>query len=200
MASQDDEEVTTAGVRLERHEDLAFGEQARGASLWTSTAEGDDGSSYVAGVFSGMLVVGGVMLTSHGGDDVFVARLRPRGSAMWAQAIGGKQDEADPKVSFDDGRVTVVGMTGGAVDCGDGPIDGWTSRTFFVCTFDPDGRPRSGGTFPTGTVGRPSLVRADATCAGETQPTGPDRAPRSGRGRRGEGNAGCSRVLGGEGP
>lgn len=120
------------------------------SKLVSSTTTGDDGSRYVAGVFAGTLVVGGVLLTSHGGDDIFVARLWPSGSVDWAEAIGSKRDERDPKVSFSDGRVKLVGMTSGAVDCGRGPLNTWSTETFFLCTFDTDGTPKSGATFPTG--------------------------------------------------
>jgi hypothetical protein len=119
-------------------------------SIATSTATADDGSRYVAGVFSGTIRLGAHELQSRGGDDIFVARVRPPGGVAWARAIGSKGEESSPKVTFDDGRVTIVAMTNGAVDCGQGPLNTWSTETFFVCTFGPDGAPINGGTFPTG--------------------------------------------------
>jgi hypothetical protein len=116
----------------------------------TSTATAGDGSRYVAGVFSGSIRVGGFELGSHGGTDVFVARILPDGTVVWAQAVGSAADESNPKVSFSDGRVKLVAMTNGAVDCGQGPLNTWSSETFFLCTFGTDGAPINGGSFPTG--------------------------------------------------
>jgi hypothetical protein len=116
----------------------------------TSTATTEDGLRYVAGVFSGSLEVGGLVLESHGGDDIFLAGLWPDSKVRWARAIGSKGNESAPKVTFAEGRVTLVAMTGGAVDCGAGPLNTWSSETFFVCTFGADGTPINGGTFPTG--------------------------------------------------
>jgi hypothetical protein len=143
------EELDPSAVTVERRVEIA-------PSIVSTSADGDDGSRYVAGVFSGTLFLDGVSLRSHGGDDIFVARLGPRGRALWAHAVGSPYDEASPKVSFEDGHVTLVGMTGGAVDCGQGPLGTWSSETFFVCTFDPRGEPLNGGAFPTGRVGSPS--------------------------------------------
>lgn len=156
-AEEDDGEETSSALwRAE----ASFRERHRRAEspgpLVSSTAEGDDGGRYVAGVFSGTLVIGGIFLKSHGGDDIFVARLEPHGAASWAHAVGSRHDERGPKVSFADGRVVLVGMTAGAVDCGEGSLSTWSTETFFVCTFDPDGAPISGASFPTGRVGRAS--------------------------------------------
>ncbi|MDF2692360.1 MAG: hypothetical protein K0S65_743 [Labilithrix sp.] len=116
----------------------------------TSTATAEDGFRYVAGVFSGSVEVGGFALESHGGDDIFLAGLQPDSRVRWARAIGSKGNEDAPKVTFADGHVTLVAMTDGAVDCGAGPLNTWSSETFFVCTFGADGTPINGGTFPTG--------------------------------------------------
>jgi hypothetical protein len=116
----------------------------------TSTATTDDGARYVAGVFSGSIEIGGVVLESRGGDDIFLAGLRSDSRVRWARAIGSKGTESAPKVTFEDGHVTLVAMTDDSVDCGSGPLNTWSSETFFVCTFGADGTPINGGTFPTG--------------------------------------------------
>lgn len=116
----------------------------------TSSATAGDGTRYVAGVFSGSIQVGVLAITSHGGDDVFLARIRSDGRAEWARAVGSKGRESGVKVSFEDERVRLVAMTDGAVDCGRGPLQAWSSEAFFVCTFGPDGAPIGGASFPTG--------------------------------------------------
>ncbi|MBX3210206.1 MAG: hypothetical protein KF764_34560 [Labilithrix sp.] len=116
----------------------------------TSTASGGDGVRYVAGVFSGSVRLGGVELTSRGGDDVFVARVGPDGTVAWARGVGSSRDEGSPKVSFSDQRVKLVAMTDGAADCGSGPLNEWSSEAFVLCTFAVDGTPLEGASFPTG--------------------------------------------------
>ncbi len=116
----------------------------------TSSATGPHGTRYVAGIFSGALRMGEAVVSSHGGDDVFLARIGAEGDVVWARAVGGKGDESGAKVSFEDGRVKLLAMTDGAVDCGRGPLQTWSSEAFFLCTFAPDGAPIDGASFPTG--------------------------------------------------
>jgi len=124
--------------------------EALRSSSVTSTASGDDGSSFVSGTFSGALRFGSRILTSQGGDDVFLARVGPDGDVAWARAVGSRGKEREPNVSFEDGRVKLLAMTDGAVDCGRGPLQTWSSEAFFLCTFEPDGEPIDGASFPTG--------------------------------------------------
>ena len=116
----------------------------------TTSASASDGTRYVAGIFSGAIRVGPTLVTSHGGDDVFLARVQSTGHIAWARAVGSKGKESGAKVDFEDGRVKLVAMTDGAVDCGRGPLQTWDSETFFLCTFGPDGSPIDGASFPTG--------------------------------------------------
>ena len=120
------------------------------SSNGSSTATAPDGSRYVARVFSGSIRIGGTVLTSRGGADVFIARIRPDGTVAWARAVGSDGDESSPKVSFSDGRVKLVAMTDGAVDCGQGLLNTWSSESFFLCTFATDGTPINSASFPTG--------------------------------------------------
>ncbi|MBX3218454.1 MAG: hypothetical protein KF850_40990 [Labilithrix sp.] len=116
----------------------------------SSTASAEGGVRYVAGVFSGTIRLGEVELTSRGGDDVFVARVMPDGAVAWAHGLGSDRDESSPKVTFSDERVKIVAMTDGAADCGLGPLNSWSSETFFLCTFSVSGAPLNGASFPTG--------------------------------------------------
>lgn len=116
----------------------------------TSVAVADDGSRFVVGVFSGTLRLGNVFLQSRGGDDVFLVHLFPNGSVDWARGIGSENDERAPRVELDAGRVDVIAMTRGAVDCGAGELRSFEGEAFFLCIFDERGRPLRGGAFPTG--------------------------------------------------
>ena len=65
--------------------------------------------------------------------------------------MGSAKSESGPRVSLDDGRVSVVGLTAGEMDCGGGPLPTWSSQTFFLCLFgQTDGDSVGGGSFPTG--------------------------------------------------
>jgi len=125
-------------------------DDASWSSDGASSATGPDGSRYVARIFSGRFRIGTTMLQSRGGADVLLARIRPEGTVAWARAVGSKGDESNPRVSFSDDSVKLVAMTDGAVDCGQGPLNTWSSETFFLCTFEPDGTPINSASFPTG--------------------------------------------------
>ena len=116
-----------------------------------SSARGDDGATYVAGLFSGTLTSGDFRLQSHGYQDVYLARIERDGRVAWARAVGSKREERDPRVTFEDGEVKLFAFTDGQVDCGRGPLGRtWSSPMFFFCVFERSGQAKSGGTFPTG--------------------------------------------------
>lgn len=52
-----------------------------------------DGSIVVAGEFVGTNRIGNTTLISHGGYDIFLAAFSSAGDLLWAQAIGGTNDE-----------------------------------------------------------------------------------------------------------
>lgn len=117
-----------------------------------SRANGGDGVTYVAGLFSGRTALGDFVLKSRGGDDVFLARVEPNGRVAWARSVGSREAESAPEVSVqEDGHVRLFAKTTGEVDCGGGPLGKWSSPMFFMCDFRPeDGTLVSAGAFPTG--------------------------------------------------
>ena len=52
-----------------------------------------DGSILVTGEFIGTNRIGNNTLISHGGYDIFLAAFAPAGDLLWAQAIGGTEDD-----------------------------------------------------------------------------------------------------------
>jgi hypothetical protein len=125
---------------------------ARADTIVTSTFEAKDGAIYEAGTFAGAVLLDGERLQSKGGDDVFLVKWNADGSRAWVRAVGSQAHESAPRVGdVEDGRVKLIGMTQGEMDCGSGPLPTWTSQTFFFCVFDSDdGAWLAGGTFPTG--------------------------------------------------
>lgn len=116
----------------------------------TSSVSASDGSRFIAGLFSGTMTVGDVVLHSRGGDDVFFARLLSDGTIDWIKSVGSRKSERGAHIKFDDDRVTLIAMMEAAVDCGSGPLYPWSSESFFVCVFDVTGEPLIGSAFPTG--------------------------------------------------
>lgn len=79
-----------------------------------------DGSSVVAGYFSGTMTVGSTPLASAGGNDVFVAKLSAAGSVEWIKSAGGASGADEPRAIslFPDGSAVLGGVFRDAADFG----------------------------------------------------------------------------------
>lgn len=119
---------------------------------YTSSVRDSTGDLYETGTFVQRMWAGASLLRSRGDRDVFVIKTKADGSPLWAISIGSALRESGPKVTLDDnGNVAILGTTKGQMDCGQGPLNSWSSETFFLCSFKPsDGTPIVGGAFPTG--------------------------------------------------
>ena len=130
---------------------FAFEAEGLPPSLITSMVITDDGSMYGAGTFTGSLFVGNDRLKSRGEEDVFLVRFNPDNRIAWIRSIGSVRSERAPKVTYSDGKVRILAVTDGQVDCGSGDMDGrWSSEMFFYCLYETNGDAINGGTFPTG--------------------------------------------------
>ena len=127
---------------------------ASGAPIWarssgdaqgsTALAVGADGSVVLAGYFSGTVNFGGgPALTSAGATDVFVVKLDPDGTPVWARRFGDEQGQGATGVATDaSGGVVVTGYFNGAVDFGDGPpLESAGQGDVFVTKLDASGAP-----------------------------------------------------------
>ena len=54
---------------------------------------GSDGSQYFTGQFGSSIQFGNALLTSNGGQDIFLTKLDPSGSVLWAIQAGGPNDD-----------------------------------------------------------------------------------------------------------
>jgi hypothetical protein len=93
---------------------------AAGQPLWVRSAGGpeDDGgcaiavdgggNAYVAGLFRGKASFGGTTLSSHGGDDVFVAKYSSSGQLLWARSAGGSGADWGWSIDVDPSGSAVV--------------------------------------------------------------------------------------------
>ncbi|MEM9888485.1 MAG: HYR domain-containing protein, partial [Bacteroidota bacterium] len=60
-----------------------------------------DGNIYLTGVFENSLNIGGKILNSEGGKDIFVAKFDPNRRSLWAFSIGGEADDFVNDISID---------------------------------------------------------------------------------------------------
>lgn len=122
--------------------DYLFGERLPDAADWLVTGKGlgagqgrapavaADGSTYVAGIFTGTLTLGldtaAVTLTSAGETDAFLAHYDPNGNLLWARRAGGTGPDEGDDVAVDPatGDVVLSGGTHGSVTFGStgGPV------------------------------------------------------------------------------
>jgi hypothetical protein len=67
------------------------------------------GNAYVTGDFFSSGTFGTSTLTSAGGSDVFLCKVGPTGTSLWAQRAGGLADDGGESVAVDAGGNPVVG-------------------------------------------------------------------------------------------
>lgn len=87
----------------------AWGSPAK-ADQATAVAVAPDGSVVAVGVLTGTADFDGQLVTSAGGEDVFVTRVDPTGAVLWVQRLGDEDDEVALDVAVaDDGSIEVAG-------------------------------------------------------------------------------------------
>lgn len=121
-------------------------------AIVTSWVTDVDGAVYSTGTYVGSIQIDQFRLVSRGRQDVFLVKWAADGSLAWVLSAGSADNESIPKIgAVDGGRVKLLGLTEGRIDCGSGPLPIWTTGTFFLCVFATDtGATLASGTFPTG--------------------------------------------------
>jgi len=96
-----------------------------GGATWSSSYPGwnpvfavdDAGNSYVGGMFSGTLNLGGSDLVSAGNNDAFLASFDSSGAHRWSERLGGVNADRMTAVAIGDtGNVIVSGLSPDATD------------------------------------------------------------------------------------
>lgn len=99
------------------------------------------GNLVVSGAFSGSIDFGVTKLTSAGGTDVFLAKLGPDGTALWAKQYGDAKNQQNAVVAVDgSGNILLSGSFEGSVDLGAGPMVSAGGSDVFVAKLDPNGK------------------------------------------------------------
>lgn len=99
------------------------------------------GGAIVAGEITGAAQVGGQILTSGGGADVLVARLKPGGTLDWAKRFGSIYDDRVKAIAATEaGGAVVVGTFDGVVDFGGTTLTSIAGPDAFVMRVDASGQ------------------------------------------------------------
>lgn len=103
-------------------------------------APATDGGMLISGFFSGSLEIDGKILTSAGGTDVFVAKLRHNGSVEWAARYGGTAND-EPKDCCQNpaGGWVLSGSFEGDTTWGTQTLTAVRKRDAFIARLDDDG-------------------------------------------------------------
>jgi hypothetical protein len=94
-----------------------FGDASDQSGL--AVARDATGNVFVVGAFSGTLSFGALTLTSAGLSDIFVAKLGPTGTPLWARSFGDSKNQSARGVAVDAaGNVIFTGQFVGSVNFG----------------------------------------------------------------------------------
>jgi hypothetical protein len=105
---------------------------------------GSDGSQYFAGYFSSSVQFGNTLLTSYGGQDVFLAKRDSSGTVLWAIQAGGSSDDYATELALDgNDNIYLTGVfydsaTFGSTDGNNLPVTG-SGETIFLAKYSPSG-------------------------------------------------------------
>jgi hypothetical protein len=95
-----------------------------GEHFTTAIKADSSGSTVIAGNFSESITFGASSLTSAGGHDMFLAKLRPSdGGPQWSKRLGTSSEDSISDIAIDaSDNILVAGTTDGTVDFGGGPL------------------------------------------------------------------------------
>jgi hypothetical protein len=105
-----------------------------------SIAVDGSGNAFVTGRFAGSVDFGTGLLTSAGGNDVFLVKLDPAGNAVFGKRAGDAAEQRGDGLAVDgSGNTLVTGRFAGALDFGGGPVVSAGSNDVFIAKFDSAG-------------------------------------------------------------
>jgi hypothetical protein len=105
-----------------------------------SIAMDEMGDVLITGRFSGTMDLGGGLLTSAGGTDIFVAKLDAGGAHVWSKRVGDANDQGGRGIAVNSaGSTLITGYAIGSSDFGGGPLTSAGGDDAFVAQLDADG-------------------------------------------------------------
>lgn len=131
----------------------------------SKVATDPSGAVIITGFFSGSIDFGGGVLTSMGGNDVFVAKFDAAGNHVWSSSFGDGGFQVSNGVAVDPvGNVVIAGYFDGSVDFGGGALTATAGGTdVFVAEFDASGNHIWSNSFGDAAAQGVPFVTADAS-------------------------------------
>jgi len=107
-----------------------------GYSIATDAAE----NIYVCGTFANTANFGGGVLTSAGGNDIFVAKYNATGGHVWSFSHGSPGDDIVLGIAVDaSGNVAITGSFTGTINLGGSDLTASGARDLFLASYDAVG-------------------------------------------------------------
>jgi hypothetical protein len=131
------------GGRPSWHQALGGGGRLSPNSVRGVAVAGDgSGDAFVTGQFAGTIALGGLPLSSRGGLDAFVARLRAAdGRAVFLMGIGGPSDDYGRGVTVAGRQLYIAGAFEGSADVlGQGRLTSAGGQDVYVAGLDGGGK------------------------------------------------------------
>lgn len=98
------------------------------------------GEVLITGYFYGAVNLGGGVLTSKAGADLFIVKLDSDGNHIWSKQFGGAGDQYGNGIATGtDGALVVTGSFGGTIDFGGTLLSSAGGSDIFVAKLDPAG-------------------------------------------------------------
>jgi hypothetical protein len=118
---------------------VLLGSQAPGDQEVRDVVVDADGNVVVAGMHTGPFTLAGLQIDHSGGQDIFVAKLAPDGSGIWAQSFGDAANQSVRALGVDAaGNVYLAGSFEGAPTFGALLlVNGNANRNMFVAKLAP---------------------------------------------------------------
>jgi hypothetical protein len=104
----------------------------------TGLASDANGNVVVTGYFQNTLAMGGPVLSSAGGQDIFVGKFSGAGAYLWSERFGGAGSESSAGIATDsNGYVIGTGLFQGTVDFGGQSLTSSGSFDIYLLRLDP---------------------------------------------------------------
>ena len=120
---------------------VGFDDGQTGSTLVSSGAVSDSaGNSYLTGYFRYQTNFGGVSLTPDSGFDMFIVKLSPSGSVIWARKYGGGGNQYAKSIAVNSSdEILVAGKFSGSANVGGSALPFRGGDDIFLAKFDSDG-------------------------------------------------------------
>ncbi len=111
-----------------------------GSDLANGMAVDHENNVYIVGHFATTIDLGGGVLTSAGGNDIFMAKYNPAGAHVWSQRFGSTGNDIATSIFVDAiDRLVVTGSFNGTVSFGGANLVSVGSGDIFLARYFPTG-------------------------------------------------------------